>query len=214
MTHIRILPTSHIAKESLKAIESAIKKKPDCVAVELDVTRLAALKYGGDRSSIKEMGVGNFLIFSMMKTIQQWLGKKAGIMPGAEMLKAVELAKDNGIPVFLIDRDIRVTFQRIGNIGFKEKAKLFFLMLVGFLAPVKIDLKAVPKDDVIEEAMSFLKEKLPSFYRALVEERDTFMAHQLFHISERYENVLAVVGAGHKSGLVERLKGYGKIPKD
>jgi len=208
---ITLVPTSHIAEESLRKIEAIVEKeKPDCIAVELDMTRFAAMKMGGGRPSIRELGIGSFLVFWLMKKIQDWLGKKVGILPGSEMLRAVELAQKRKTMLFFIDREIQETFLRIKSIPAGEKLKLFFLLIKGVVLGSlfigkKIDLKKVPEDRIIKEAMGFLRKELPGFYRVLVEERDEHMARQLICLSRQYKNIVAVVGAGHKEGLTALL---------
>ena len=47
MAKITIVPTSHIASQSIRMIQKAVEKEnPDCIAVELDENRLRALKGG------------------------------------------------------------------------------------------------------------------------------------------------------------------------
>lgn len=213
MSRITLVATSHIAEESLRKIEETIRKEqPDCVTVELDVARFLGMTRGGGRPSVREFGVAGVLLFSLMRGIQNWLGKKVGILPGTDMLKAVELARNNGIPVFFIDRDIRATFLRIKSIGWKEKVRLLFLLVKGialgpFLKGEEIDLRKVPEERLLQEVMTYFKEEFPTIYRILITERDAYMAHHLFHLSQKYKKIVAVIGAGHKEGLMKLLKG-------
>jgi len=47
-----------------------------------------------------------------MASYQKKLGGQLGVKPGAELLKAAEIANDNDIPIALCDRDVRITLRR------------------------------------------------------------------------------------------------------
>ncbi len=90
-----IIGTSHVAKQSLEEVESAInKEKPDIIALELDKRRFYSLLYKkkGKTSigDIRRIGIKGY-IFSL---IGAWVSKKiekmVRIMPGSEMLKAIK----------------------------------------------------------------------------------------------------------------------------
>ena len=100
---ITILGTSHIAKQSIQEITTAIKnQKPDLVAVELDAPRAQALIHGAkgriSLSDIRQIGIKGFLFAKVGQIIQQKLGKMVGISPGSEMKTALELATKSNIP--------------------------------------------------------------------------------------------------------------------
>lgn len=212
MGRIILVPTSHVAEESVRKIGQVIsQEKPDCIAVELDAARLPALQHPGGKIPFSQLGVGGFLIIWVMKKLQEKLGEKAGILPGAEMLKAIEIANARGIQVVLIDRPILETFMKIKSTPLREKGKLLWLLVKGitlspFVKGEKIDLRKVPGEELIEQALLFLKKELPYFSKVLIEERDRHMAEQLLHLSGHYKTVVAVVGAGHKEGMLKLLK--------
>ena len=203
-----LVTTSHVAEESLRKVEKAMEReRPDCVGVELDPARFLALKSRGSSPPLSKVGLGGYLVFWIMKSLQEWFGKRAGIMPGSEMLKAIELSREKGIKWFFLDRPIQDTFLAIKGISAREKLKLVWILVKGVtVASVGgVDLKKVPEDQIIREAMSFLEKELPGFYRVLVEERDRHMAHQLLHLRQEFKKVMAVVGAGHREGIIKML---------
>ncbi|NOX72038.1 MAG: hypothetical protein GXO64_05095 [Candidatus Micrarchaeota archaeon] len=129
MPRIIIVPTSHIAEDSIRKIRKAIEnEEPDCVAVELDAPRFHALKSRESASSlelIKNVGFATFAIFWLLKYLQQKLGGMVGVVPGADMLSAVEEASKRNINVAFIDMDIRMTAYRFKTeIPFREKLKM------------------------------------------------------------------------------------------
>ncbi len=72
----------------------------------------------------------------MLKWMQQRIGEEFGVMPGQEMVAAVEAARGYGLKIALIDRPVQQTIARMWNsMGFKEKMKLFSYIVaaMGFL---------------------------------------------------------------------------------
>lgn len=217
MPKIILIPTSHIASQSVKKVKEVIEKeKPDCVAVELDMNRLMSFKQkqASTLETIKALGPATFLIFWTMKKLQTWLGNKVGILPGSEMLTAVKIAQQNKIKVALIDQNIAVTFTNIQKIPFKEKAKLMWFFIRGVTIGLvlskikkdKIDLSKLPQKDLIEEAMLMIKTEFPHLFKALVTDRDRYMVKNLKNISKHFEKIVVVIGAGHYKGMKKMLK--------
>ncbi len=210
---INLLPTSHVAKQSIKAVENAIDAlKPDVVAVELDMDRYIALSRGYE-SRIELNAV--WPVLYILKQIQQAIGKRAGVMPGRDMIHAVRCAQDRGITVVLMDQHISITMEKIAKISWTEKIKLlgfiFYSVLLSPLSRESIDLSKLPEERLIEKANSILRTHFPQLSKALVRERDEHMAHMLEEQARKYENILAVVGAGHVKGISERLRKRYKI---
>ncbi|HIJ99134.1 TPA: TraB family protein [archaeon] len=206
---LKIIGTSHISPESIRQIESTIKKeKPDCVAVELDPGRLEGLlrKQTIGFRSISQIGVRNFFVAKIFSSIQRYLGRKTGVMPGEEMLTAVNIAREIRADLALIDQNILVTLERMRSIPFIEKLKLFFSLFKKSNVDEKIDLRKVPLERVVEKVLDELKKISPNLYKVLVEERDTYMANHLFNLSQKYNKIVAVVGVGHRKGILKALK--------
>ncbi len=205
---IKIIGTSHISPESIAKIKRIIKEEmPDCVAVELDPGRLQGLlrKETVSLKSIKYIGMRNFITAKIFSAIQRHLGKKTGVMPGEEMLTAVEMARETKADLALIDQDMLTTLERIKSIPFSEKAKLFLSFFKKSDSEEKIDLRKVPMDKTVEIVIEELKKISPSLYRVLVEERDAHMARNLFELRKKYKKIVAVVGVGHKKGILRNL---------
>jgi len=220
MAEVTIVSTSHIAGESLERVRKAInEKEPDCVAVELDVGRYRYFSQGREAGHIeimKNLGVMSFLLYWVMKKIQIYFSRKTGILPGTEMVSAVNIARGKNLNIAFIDRPIEGTLLRMKNIPLGEKLGIFKMLLLGMLGlavpsavPLKkksIDLNRVPPSELVEQAMHELKKRLPSFYRILVEERDRIMARNLITLNKRFERIVCVVGAGHEKGLSRFLE--------
>jgi len=210
---IILIPTSHIAEESIQKIKEVIEKvRPDCVAVELDEKRYIALKSEQSGSSMKSLGLSTFLIFTILKKLQSKVGDIVGVMPGSDMLTAVDFAKEKNILVYFIDQDIQKTLYEIKKLKTKEKIKLIKYALAATFyiytgqGKKKIDLSKVPPEELIEQAMETFKITFPQLYKIIVEDRNQHMATNLRKLSENHKIVVAVVGAGHRKGIKTLLE--------
>lgn len=220
--NLKIIGTAHVSKESIKEVQEAIiTNEPDVVAVELDINRyqnMMAEKNGEEkqdvniREVIKGDKVGIFLVSMFLSFLQRRIGDDLGVKPGSEMLAAIETAKEIGAKVALIDRDISLTLQRaINQMSISEKIKFVWGIITSFFSGDEIDdVESIKDGDTLNEVMEYFKEMSPKAYDVLVTERDAYMAHMLQDIEA--ENVVVVVGAGHKKGITEYIEHPEKIP--
>lgn len=202
---LKIIGTSHIAKESVEAVKKIIEQeKPDCVAIELDPKRyytLARQKAGGEK---RKIGLRYGITIYLFGWLQKKLGERMGVFPGSEMFSAAEAAKAVNAKTVLIDKDIEETFRGIMSIPLREKLKLFLGIFAFPFSREKVDLRKVPEERVIADAMRYMKKELPGFYRVLVADRNRYMAEWIKRLENEFENIVVVVGAGHRKGL-ERM---------
>jgi len=221
---IRIIGTSHIAKESVSLVKSAIDEwQPDIVAVELDKQRLNALlnprKEMFSWYGIRKIGIKGAAFAVIASYASKKLGRMVGMEPGADMLTAVKLAKEKGLKVALIDRDISITLNRFSKtLSWKERfnflADIFNSIFLRKremkrLGIEHIDLSKVPEKEIIEKMVEQLKARYPNVYKVLVTERNNAMASNLLRVQNDFpgKKILAVVGAGHEKGLKMLLSG-------
>jgi pheromone shutdown-related protein TraB len=207
---IIIVGTSHIARQSVRDIHhSFLQHSPDIIAVELDQGRLQGLLSHEESSLplslIKHIGLTGYLFAAIGRSLQQKLGSIVNMQPGSEMLAAVALAQKHQKTLALIDRDILITLRRLSQeFTRKEKFRLFFDILSSpFSKRFRIDISRVPEHEMVIPLLAFLRQRYAGIYRALIDERDLFMAKQLFSLQEAHPHatILAVVGLGHKQGM-------------
>jgi pheromone shutdown-related protein TraB len=213
--NLTIIGTSHIAEGSIKEIEETfLKENPDIVAVELDRDRLFGLLSGNKPSYspklIPQLGLKGYLFAVIGSIVQQKLGDVVGIKPGSDMLHAVHLAQRNNKKIALIDRDVRVTLARLSkSITWRERWNFVVdLFSAPFAKKMKINLKEVPEREMIKKLLGVLKKRYPGIYKALVEERNRFMALKLHALMLNYpeQKIVAVIGAGHEEEMLAMVK--------
>jgi pheromone shutdown protein TraB len=115
---VRVVGTAHVSSDSVEEVERVVaEEQPDTVAVELDEGRFRQMQ--GDapedldaKDLLKGSMAFQFLAYWLLSYVQQRLGEKFGIEPGADMQAAVDAAEASGADVALVDRDIQVTIQR------------------------------------------------------------------------------------------------------
>lgn len=220
---IIIIGTSHIARESLKAVTKIIEvERPDIIAVELDKKRLQGLlsknRATFSFSRLRKVGMKGYMFSMLGSYVQRRLGKYVGVSPGSDMLTAVELAQNYGIQLALIDQDIDITLQRFSKAMTRKEKWRFFLDVIRSiffrkremkkLGMEEIDLSKVPPKRLIKKLVDNVKERYPSIYRVLIAERNFYMAQRLYELLELHpgKKILAVVGAGHEDDLLVLLK--------
>ncbi len=211
--NLRLLGTAHVAKASVEAVKFHIEEfKPDVVAVELCKSRFDSLVSDrrldkeGLLKVIKEGKAPLVLIQSMLATEQRKLGLDEGEQPGAELLAAVEVAKDKELEVELIDRDIQVTLRRAWKkMKLREKFRILYSLL-GDDEEENPELEELlSNQDLLSSMMEELREFSPGAGVVLIDERDSYLAEKILSIDSD-KKVLAVVGAGHLKGLETNLK--------
>lgn len=211
MVKIKIIGTSHISQQSVDEIKAVVKEfKPTIVAVELDAQRYHAIMSRRRRKmklrNALKLGLFGFLFYIIGSISQKVLGKKTGQQPGIDMKTGILEAKKSDAKVALIDRDISVTLYRLSKkVPMREKSKLVFYLLFGGFSKnkINIDLRKVPKDQVVHKLISELSHKFPGFYKVLVAERDIYMQNQVELITKKFPDakLLIIVGAGHKKKM-------------
>ncbi|MDA3856474.1 MAG: TraB/GumN family protein [Candidatus Woesearchaeota archaeon] len=216
---IVLIGTSHVAENSIKEIEDTITKyAPEVVALELDTPRFRALMSEGDDkkkakksySAISELGAFGYVFARVAGYVQKKVGTKLGVDPGVDMKGAYIFARDNKIPVALIDINIKVTLKKMSKLSFFKKLSLFG----SIMRPAKkeekdlldFDLKSVPDEDVVIKMIEVLEKRTPDLYKILIDDRNKYMAKKLMTLKDKHEGIIiAVMGAGHVEGISKIL---------
>jgi pheromone shutdown protein TraB len=207
---IILVGTAHISRESADLVREVIDaERPDCVCIELDERRYAALSQKHRFESldlkqvIRQQQLTTLLINLILVAYQQQLGGKLGVLPGAEFIEAATLAHTLGIPLALCDRDVRITLRRAwGTISLWRRVVLFGSVLhSAFNRPTltEEDLRKLRSEDVGTRLINELGQEFPGLKAVLIDERDAYLAEKIRRSVGR--RVVAVVGAGHLHGI-------------
>ena len=209
---LRILGTAHVSSESVELVRNQIEEwEPDLIAVELCPSRMAALTEPESLDSedllkiIKEGRSAMILLQSALAAQQRRMGISSGEKPGAELLAAVNAADESDIPVEMIDRDVVITLRRAWKkMGMIEKWRILNALLwEEDDEEVSID-EVLGDSDLLSSMMEEARELAPRAGEVLIDERDSFLAGRIQQIRGKGK-VLAVIGAGHLSGVVQNL---------
>ena len=209
---LRILGTAHVSSESVELVRNQIEEwEPDLIAVELCPSRMAALTEPESLDSedllkiIKEGRSAMILLQSALAAQQRRMGISSGEKPGAELLAAVNAAEESDIPVEMIDRDVVITLRRAWKkMGMIEKWRILNALLwEEDDEEVSID-EVLGDSDLLSSMMEEARVLAPRAGEVLIDERDSFLAGRIQQIRGKGK-VLAVIGAGHLSGVVQNL---------
>ena len=210
---LRLVGTAHISSDSVELVRQQIEEwKPDLVAIELCESRKAALLEPDaldNEDLLKILNEGRshmILLQSALAAEQRRMGIASGEKPGAELLAAMEAADEAGIPVELIDRDVVITLRRAwSKMGFREKFRVMDALLWQDDEDDGGSVEELLEDsDMLSNLMEEAREVAPAAGSVLIDERDSFIAGRLQQIRGKGK-VLAVVGAGHLSGVQHQL---------
>lgn len=211
---IFIVGTAHISQRSVEQVNRVIETiRPDTVCVELDETRYKAMV---DEDQWKKLDVFRivreqkvlFLLSSLaLSSFQRRMGAKLGVKPGAELLAAVNKAKEVGAELVLADRDIQATLKRTwSNLSLWNKSKTIAALFGSFLSTEEISEEQIEKlkdRDNISEAMKAFAREMPDVQVPLIDERDRYLMSSVQEAPGK--RIVAVVGAGHVEGMVTYL---------
>ncbi|MCK5070016.1 MAG: TraB/GumN family protein, partial [Desulfocapsa sp.] len=207
---VLLIGTAHISQESVELVEEVISQEnPDCVCIELDEKRFAALTQKKKWQSldlkqiIKDKQLSTLMINLLMASYQKKLGGQLGVTPGAELLKAAKTAEDNDIPIALCDRDVRITLRRAWkSTSFFKKGYLLTTLFASLFDSTEISeekLAEMKQKDVLSELMNEMGTTLPDVKKVLIDERDLFLSEKIK--AAEGKRLVAVVGAGHVQGI-------------
>ena len=222
---IKLIGTSHVSKDSVDLVTRTIENDlPDVVAVELDTIRYKQLCDDlpdelAPNKFLNNKAIFQFLAYWLLSTIQKKIGKHFGVTPGADMKAAIDVARENQINLALVDRDIQITINRFWNsISLLQKIKLVWELissitsLNSFFTSNEYDPSAMEDTDIVTAMITEFRKFSPRGAQALIDERDAYIAHQLLKIATVETNIVAVVGAGHVSGIEKYLSHPEKLP--
>lgn len=205
-----LVGTAHVSRESAQQVGQIIEQeKPETVCIELCRARYQSMR---QKERWQETDIvkiirekKSFLLLSnlLLASFQKRIAKKFDIVPGAEMIKAIETAEAVGAEIHLADRDIRTTLARTWRaLGLWSKIKLMFQMVLSLAEVEDIkeeDIEKMKQQDVLESLLAEVGKSLPILKDILIDERDQYLADKIKKAPG--QKIVAVVGAGHVQGI-------------
>ena len=202
-----LIGTAHVFKESVDEVkETILSERPEAVCIELDMKRYYGLMNGGRMGfmeMVKSRGMRFAVIAWILEYIERRIGEEMGILPGKEMLTAVECSKEINANLYLIDRDAEITIEKMTKVPMREKLKILKNIFFSFFKKEEISLELSKEN--IDLLIENLREISPYLYRVLIEERDAYMAERIKELKEK--KIVVVTGAGHIKGMIRNLSG-------
>lgn len=215
-----LVGTAHVSKESAQRVYEVItQEKPDCVCVELDARRYAALSQQQRledldlKQVIRQRQLSPLIAGLILSAYQKKLGGQLGVMPGTELLEATKVAQQHQTPIVLCDRDVKITLARAWRTTpWHKKLLLLASLLQGIFEREAISeetLRELRQHDVLSVMLDEFSESLPTLRQVLIDERDVYMTDQIRQATG--SRVVAIVGAAHVPGI-RRLLAQPPIP--
>ena len=212
---VYLVGTAHLSQESVQDVRTTVEQvHPETICTELCKSRHQAITQADAWSKmdvfkvIRQKKAAFLLAQLIMTSFYRRLGQRLGIQPGAEMVEGIRLAEETKAELVLADRDIEITLKRVwGYLGFWSKTKLAMQLLMGILFQEEIDADAIEtlkQKDQLESIMAEFAGRFPEIKRRLIDERDTYLAQKIR--SAPGKTVVAVVGAGHVSGITSQIQ--------
>ncbi len=199
---ITLVGVGHVFAISDNVKDIIRSKNPEVVCLELDAARFNSLMSKNQNKKVP-------LQYMLLASIQRRMANKFGSEVGDEMMAAFGAAQEIGAKVALIDMEASMVFNKMWRtMSLKERISLFMGALIGLVASkekVEHELEAYAGNEA--KYLDTLGEQFPSIKKVLLDDRNVFMAERIASLATKHQNILAIVGDGHISGLTAALAG-------
>lgn len=211
---IILIATAHVSMESVELVKRVIdEEQPDSVCIELDEERYQNIQNPKAWENtdivqiIKSHKVGFLIANLILGAYQKKMAKKLNTRVGGEMLQGIESAKEIGANLVLADRNIQTTFLRIWRkMNFWKKSKLLISFVFSSDDDGEIsdeDLQNMLQEDMLESAITSMKDEFPQIGEILIHERDQYLATKIRQAPGK--KIVAVLGGAHVPGIKKEI---------
>jgi pheromone shutdown-related protein TraB len=218
-TTYHVVGTAHVSERSVDEVRQVIHElRPEVVCVELCQGRYDALTQDRafrdlDIFKVVREGKTLYLLAHLaLASYQRRMGAALGVKPGAELLAAIEAAREVGARVELVDRDIHITLKRTwANLGLWKKSQLLTSLMLGFddkggKEVTAEDIEKLKEQKALSEMLTELARALPQVKAPLIDERDQYLMAGIEDAGRAgAREVVAVVGAAHVPGMKQHF---------
>ena len=205
---ILLLGVAHVVDLRASLTAKLREFAPGAIALDLDPDRLQSLVERARDPSAAHTRARAPVILRLWSSVQERLASEMGEMPGAEMLIAMEVARELGIPTFLIDDPLQQVAPRLlHDLTPKERVQLLISSVIALFVPARVVKRELQNyTEEREQYMAAMREQFPTVTRVLLDERNGHMADRLAALGTKYERVVAVLGDAHLSGIEALLR--------
>ena len=225
-----LLGTAHVSRASVEAVREILEHESfDAVAVELCEPRYKSMRdpesfRNLDLFQIIRQGKAGLVAANLaLSAFQRRLAEQFGIEPGAEMKAAIDGAEARDLPIWLIDREVGVTLKRaIRSVGFLDRVGIMGGLAGSLITREEVEESEIEKlkeGDMLGSMFSEFAKESPPLFEALIAERDRYMTARLREETAQaastdkpVKRVLAVIGAGHLSGIEQAIESQTDAP--
>jgi len=206
---IILVGTGHVFDLAQSLLHVFDEENPDCICVELDRQRYQQLllKKQGDKQLSKHQR--NLpILYRLLARFQENMAEKYGVIPGDEMLTAIQYAQSHQFPLHLIDMDAQRVFSSLlSQMTMKEKLRFVFSSVMGlFITKEKVEEELDKIQGNFDSYLDEIGKKFPTIKEVLIDKRNRFMIDRLIMIHDQCERVIACVGDGHVPGMIKLLE--------
>ncbi|MDR3075647.1 MAG: TraB/GumN family protein [Candidatus Methanoplasma sp.] len=202
---ITMIGTGHVFRIS-EQISFIVKYTwPDAVLVELDESRYVSLTSEGAGKGLKNSPK----LYRGSAEYQNRMSEKNGVFPGGDLVAAIFAGRIVGAEIICIDKDAKQTMKEVEDeMSFSERVRWSVSLVTDNLFGKKrINVTRKSFVDNEEEYIRRMRRRFPTLVEKLIDERDAYMAERIREASEKYNNVVVVVGDAHIRGICEILDG-------
>lgn len=205
---ITIIGTGHVFKLA-EPVSFIVKNTwPDAVLIELDVSRYNSLMKAQDEGVRPEDQKGMSAIYKQTAKYQQKMSEEYDTQVGGEFLAAINTGRLAGAEIIPIDTNaMQVLNEMWSEMSAMERLRYKMSGIsdsIGGKRKVEQVQASFAEDE--ERYIEAMRRKYPTLVRKLIDERNAHMAEQINAASERYHNMVVVVGDAHVEGICRLLK--------
>ena len=209
---ILILELPRVDQNSLAALREALDQfQPQAVGVELDPQRFDWLS---DRQTWEKLNLHDILrekkgrvlgSYLALRILQKRFGSFDQAEPGDEMCTAAEFARQQHLPIHLLDRDMKTTGLRAWRLTpFFARTKLSLTMATGPFRRTRTRQDA-ESPAAREDRVQRLRTTMPAAARAFIDERNLHIAQAVAATDE--DRIALVLSPLHAAPVAELLAG-------
>lgn len=204
---ITIIGTGHVFNLA-EPVSFIVKNTwPDAVLIELDVSRcntLMRMQEEGVRADPGEMSA----IYRQTARYQQRMSEEYHTQVGGEFLAAMNTGRLAGADILPIDTNAMQTLNDMWSemsVGERLRYRLSGVSdSIGGKRKVERVQASFADDE--ERYIEGMRRRYPTLVRKLIDERNAHMAEQINAASEKYSNMVVVVGDAHVEGICRLLR--------